>query len=351
MSSLPEMRGRVWAALGPDRLLDALGPLVRAHGRSRSIALLSGDAHEVERVASVLGDRPATLLVLENPEQASVRERLGSLFLSRNRGPDVIVGWLRMSACDLAVYAQRAAALLQRTAVSDRTPLVLLGPREQRYSELLDEIEATLSDFPTVQSLRWSAERIRREPLARALRVGAGAVLYAGHGNASGWFAYRGVSARTLAADGAWSHTETSALMFSLSCSAARTAPQPMGDPATRVSFADALVANGIAGAVLASISDPLHADNRVLAHALVRALGSDHRGLDEILWSVRSESAPIAGYTVIGDPALRAVAAPDAGALGARVFAPHPRHLMCTPLAAKLYHRQKGNAVFAHTP
>ena len=54
-------------------------------------------------------------------------------------------------------------------------------------------------------------------------------------------------------------------------------------------------------------------------------------------LGSVRSAAAPISGYAVIGDPALRAVAARDAAALGARVFAPHPNHQLVDQEGARL--------------
>jgi hypothetical protein len=109
-----------------------------------------------------------------------------------------------------------------------------------------------------------------------------------------------------------------------------------MNAPDARISFADALVACGVAGAVLAPVNEPLHADNRLLASALVRALGTGCSGLDEILGCVRSAGAPISGYAVIGDPALRAVAAPDAATLGARVFAPHPDHQLVSQVGTR---------------
>jgi hypothetical protein len=234
----------------------------------------------------------------------------------------VLLGWLRIEALELASYAQRACSLLRRCDEPEQA-LVLLAPRERRYLELLDAIEpaATASGMP---AFRWSAERIRRSVMAVALRLGAAAILYAGHGTSRGWFAYGGVDASLF--DDVWENSETSALLFSLACATGKPsiASVGRGEPGLR-SFADHLVATGVAGAVLAPVGDSLHSNQCILADALVRALGRGERDLGAILDALRSAGASLDGYAVVGDPALAAVAAPGAAKRATKVAATSP--------------------------
>jgi hypothetical protein len=109
--------------------------------------------------------------------------------------------------------------------------------------------------------------------------------------------------------------------MFSLSCGAGQSrAPDDKGH---RLGFAEGVIAYGAAGVVLAPLGDTLHENSRVLARALVQTLTDGRRSLREILDAARSYGASLKGYTVIGDPALRAVSAPGAWRRGERVFAP----------------------------
>ncbi len=323
MWSSPDIETELWAAIGPDSLLEALAPLVDEQRRTRAVALFPGDARDLDKRAAALGHR-ATVLVLEDPAQASIRARYDSPFLTRTGGPDVLLGWLRLDERELARYARRAAALLKRRDAATQ-PVVLLGPRERRYLELLDDLERTGHALPRLKVFRWSAERIRREPVLHALHLGAAAVLYTGHGNRDGWFAYgSGVNIDALAAGEDWPASDTSALMLSMSCRTGAPDIPGIGSGALRrPCFADGIVARGVAGAVLAPRGDPLHADNRILATRLLHALGTGRKGLREILELARSEGASLKNYAVIGDPALMALASPEAVQRGARVFAP----------------------------
>src|SRR5215813_1261805 len=92
-SSLPENEPEVWAAIGPDSLLEALGPLAAEHGRRGATVLLSDTACDIETFAASLGTSRATLLVVEDPNQASSRWRYDEPFLKTAGGGDVLLGW------------------------------------------------------------------------------------------------------------------------------------------------------------------------------------------------------------------------------------------------------------------
>jgi hypothetical protein len=310
---LPDREPLAWAAVGPGQLVGALEPLRRAHGPQRAAALVAAEPRELERLAAGLGPGPAVLLVAEDPAGPSLRQRYPSPFLATDDGRDVLLGWLRLERPALAAYAQRAAELAQRPSGGAQAVL-LLGPLERRYQELLDALECSCGAAPGLHALRWSAERIRRPTLVQALRLGAAAALYSGHGSAAGWHAYGGLRAADFAAESTWSGQQASALMFSLACDTGRSS-----------GFADQLVAHGIAGAVVAPHGASLHEDNRRLAAALVGALAGGRRRLCELLESARAAGAALDGYVVIGDPGLRAAQAPGAGQRGAGVFAPAP--------------------------
>jgi hypothetical protein len=316
------MEAAQWMAVGPRWSLEVLVPLWNEHRRRGAAVLLPGDVHDVERVASKLESDHATLLVIEDPTRPSARVAYDSPFLQRADGSKVLLGFLRLDARDLATYARRAAAILARRSEPEQT-VVLLGPREPRYLALLDELERTAESSHELKAFRWSAERIRRAPLIAALKLGAAAVLYTGHGNADGWSARGGLSAHALAGADDRLADQVSALLFSLSCHTGRPAAATVAGPFATQAFADRMIASGAAGAVFAPHDDPLHVDNRVLANALVRAIGNGRRRLRDILDAVRREEAPLRGYNVIGDPGLCAVAAPGAARQAASVFAP----------------------------
>jgi len=329
MPCSPEAASRAaprWSVAGPAGLVDALAPLGDEWRRRGAIVqvhrLASGEDLRdlLDRLlgehaeASDAGSECPLLMVLEEPTLPSLRARVAST--PRGSASTALPGWLRMNATALAAYAARAVAILQR-GCEGPAPLVLLGPREARYQAALDEVEACAAKAAgNLKLLRWSAERIRKPPLLNALRLGAAAALYMGHGNRHGWLAYGGLSSDDfLVQTEPWTPDETTSLFFALSCGGAG----PEG-------IADALVAGGVAGAVLAPIGDPPHADNKRLAQALVEALAHGHRTLPSLLEVVRAPMAiDGAGYIVIGDPGLGALAAPGALARGLGVFAPAP--------------------------
>ncbi|CAN5671731.1 hypothetical protein BH11PSE13_BH11PSE13_35520 [soil metagenome] len=333
MSCLPDDGRPFWAVVGPERLLEAVTPLIQARGRDADVIAVPAEHVEpnghieysdIARIASGLGPSLVTVLVLEDPACDSIRSRFASPFFERADGPDALLGWLRLDVPELTSYARRAVELIARGQHETVQTVVLLGPRERRFLELHDELELAVSTMPAVQTFRWSAERIRREPLVRALSLGAAALMYTGHGSAHGWLAYGGLNAEALSGGFDGSADQASALLFSLSCRTGQTsAALSESHPRARPAFADGVIARGVAGTVLAPFEETLHQDNRLLAKQLLRAIGSGHASLFDILDAARSDGAHLAGYTVVGDPALRALAAHGARLRGEQVFAP----------------------------
>jgi hypothetical protein len=315
MPSSHEAAGRSWVALGPRAWLELLRPLADEHARHGKVQLIAGEPSPdlIARVARTHAAECATFLVLEDPAQPSLRTQYVAPWL---HGTNILLGWLRLAVRELESYAHRAAALLRR--IQPEPSLILLGPREQRYRVLLDQLEHEAQAAANLTAFRWSAERIRRAPLIAALRCGPGATLYTGHGSAAGWFAYAGLRPQTFFGDEAWSSAESSALLFSLSCHTGQPAA-----PLQSHAFADALVAGGVAGCVVAPWSDSLHTDNCGLARGLIHALGRGSQSLHDILVGAASTGAALHDYAVIGDPGMLALASPHAAYRARRVFAP----------------------------
>ena len=333
---------RKWVAIGPAPLLGMLAPLADEHRRFGSAELVEVSSSGLARYVQRVSEPGTTVVIVESPFEPSVRGRFKSPFARSSNGSGVFVSWLRLEAERLGAYANRAAALLNRSGDQPRT-VVLLAGREQRYLQLLGELEgianhsAQLPQTRRLPLFRWSGERIRRTPLTGALKLGAAAILFRGHGTARGWFAYGGMSAKTLAGKDAWSADQASSVMFSLSCSTGSAEPvagraEPASGPADgapELGFADAVVAAGAAGAVVAPVGDPLHANNRVLARALMHAMCGGSVCVREVLERAFLLRAPLDGFAVIGDPELPVHSAAGAAERGKAVFAPAAGELL----------------------
>jgi hypothetical protein len=317
----PKQWPHVWVALGPERLLNVLLPLWVEHGHAGEAVMMAGNADDLVRAQQAIGNRLGEILIVEDPDQPSARPCLPSPFLTGIDGTDSAIGWLHMHEIELENYVRRAICLMKRQRHGSQ-PVVLLGPREQRYLTLLDELEESARLTPHVTTLRWSAERIRPTAMLAAVRLGAAAVLFAGHGSRDGWFAYGGIVGQNFLHNGTWSPEQMNGWMFSLSCQTGNV-PWPATGSKNRHGFADAVVSHGVACAVLAPIFDTLHKNNRVLSQSLVKAMANNAGCLGDILRTAKLAGASLEGYTVIGDPGLQAVSAPDALTKGSKVFAP----------------------------
>ncbi len=287
-----------WIAIGPAASLQRLAPLAAAHAaRGRRVRRIAAEGALAIRDALVqasarLAPQGVGLLVVEPLDEPSIRTGWPCPVVPCLGAP---AGFLRLDPPALATYAERAAALLARPC-GGATPFALLGPREPRYLMQLDALAQGMR-APTpagLMPLLWTAERLRKPALLNALRQGAACALYAGHGLREGWLAYGGLSVNDLHKERPWKPDESTAFLASLACRSGA----PDG-------FADVAVAQGLAGAALAPMHDPLHADNRRLAEALTHALSEGPAALGVLIRRLAAEPLPIDGYVLIGDPGL----------------------------------------------
>ena len=270
-----------------------------------------GDVRQIEgivdaaTIAAALTERPKTLLLLEPPEGETLRCHFPGPIVG-----ETCLGWLKLGPSALASYAESAAALLDRQR-DEPSLLVLLGPREARYCELIDLIEANVA-LPLV---RWSAERIRAPTMLRGLRAGPAAALFVGHGVGEGWMAYGGVTAADFQPKGLGEGQEPVAVIFSLAC-----------NTGVAGGFGDKMAASGAAGAIVAPIGMTLHASTRQLAPAIARSLTSTGgQSVDAALRRTIAAGGGLDGYVVIGDPGIPIRSASAAAVRCGAIFAPAP--------------------------
>jgi hypothetical protein len=312
MPCLHSQKPKLWVGLGPDQALQMLLPLWEEHQRHGEAVLLSRSTYDLADLQEWLGNRDANIFIVSEKNSALQNETPCVVDVGDACG---VIGRLNADLSDIASYANRAAKLLQRRTAHPQ-PVALLGGIETRYLTLLDSLVDSLGDSEhntfDISTVNWSAARIRKPPLMRALRAGLAATLFTGHGTPQGWLAYGGISCPALLNGTPWTADETIGLLFSLSCKTGQD------------SFARELVTNSIAGAVLAPTSDVLHDSSRHLAHAIVKALAAGAGTLADVL-RVASQTSNLQGYAVFGDPALPPAASADAWTKSQKVFAPAP--------------------------
>jgi hypothetical protein len=312
MPCLHSQKPKLWVGHGSDQALQMLLPLWEEHQRHGEAVLLSRSTYDLAHLQEWLGDRDANIFIVSEKNKTLHYQ---TPCLVDAGGACSVIGRLNADLPDIASYANRAAKLLQRRTAHPQ-PVALLGGIETRYLTLLDSLVDSLGDSENNSSnisiFNWSAARIRKPPLMRALRAGLAATLFTGHGTPQGWLAYGGINCPALLNATPWTTNETMGLLFSLSCKTGQD------------SFARELVTNGIAGAVLAPTSDVLHHSSRHLAHAIVKALAAGAGTLADVLRIV-SQTSNLQGYAIFGDPALPPAASAEASTKSQKVFAPAP--------------------------
>jgi hypothetical protein len=277
--------------------LDALEPLLHVYARSGPVVLAEGAglgelAEEVDAIL-VVGDG-----------RRSPRTALPGPFVIAAGGRRIPVGWVpdRGSAA-VRQFAESAARVHERAR--DGAPersVAVLAQRTRRYRDLAGRIERLLAGSGgTVRPLRWTADELGREELGRGLGYGLSAAVYVGHGRPVGWVGYRGTRAHHLA-DG----DEPTSAVLSLTCLTASR--RRVG-----LSFAEALVLQGAAGAAFGAVCSTDHRWNARWALRLTHALAAGCRTVGELVISAEQDDPAVAGYRIVGDPAAPLVDAPGA--------------------------------------
>jgi hypothetical protein len=279
--------------------------LIDAHRRHRPVRLVA------EAEGPALNDAAAVLVV--GGAATSPGGALPGVFVRAPDGACVAAGWLPDAGKQLADYALRAAAAVERNGSG---PAAVLGELDPRALALADRVQAMLGDAMPV--FNWTAQRVAREELLRALGCGPGVALYVGHALAGGWLGYGGFGRADLANV---PKGRPIGALLSISCS---VASRPRHGP----SFCEEAVLGGVCIAALGARGKTLHKDNVELALALAQTLASN--GVTTLADLLRA--APVRllrRYRIIGDPLV-----PLSGAAGSeddarQIFAPAPDDLL----------------------
>lgn len=241
--------------------LTHLEPLLQAHRRRRPVRVAPA-SDDID--GALLQEAAAVLRV--GGAGATPGRALSGCFLTRPDGTKTPVGWLPEADLRLAVYARAAAEVQDRRPGRRRAgPFLLLGEFDGRALDTVSRMQERLPREVAVH--RWTAERLPRHALIDALRGGAAAAIYLGHGLAGGWAGYGGFGA----ASAAEAAGDPLGAVLSLSCSTAAR-------PRKGFSFCEELALTGLCAAAFGAVSRTLHQLNVALALDLASALAEDPR-------------------------------------------------------------------------
>ena len=311
-----------WVLAAPPERIRTLRPLINAHEREHPVTIVElpgGTLPEATfwRMALVGADG----LLIVGDRRRSPRTVLPGPFLADAAGRLVPAGWLPNTSEEvLTRFARAAARVLRRTKAHPRT-LALLGQRQDRYVHLAERMMVNLrQQNPSPISIyRWTADRITRDDLARALRCGLGAAVYFGHGRPSGWAGYHGLRAHHLAGQ----RGEPLSALISVTCwTASRWG--------VGLSFSELAVLEGVAMAAFGAVAPTAHVQNTRWMLGLAKALREGHVQLGQVLLRAAPrneyERSP---YRILGDPLAPLIGMPNATERADRVWAPAPDDLV----------------------
>lgn len=287
--------------LGTRRALAALAPLRDAYTRTATVicVALAAALPPPTDLAHLAADADAVLLV--GPRRRSPRTVLPGPALTAPGGRRVPAAWLPdVGTGPLSRFAVTAARIHARPPAPAGPTVALLAQRSRRYRDLSARIERLLTDG-AVTRVRWTADEVVRDDLARGLACGPACALYVGHGRPVGWVGYRGVRAHHL--DGM---AEPPAVVLSLTCLTASR--RRVG-----LSFAEALPLQGSAAAVLAATSPTRHLWNARWALRVTGALAAGAASVGEVVATTQPLGDAARSYRLIGDPLAPLADAPGA--------------------------------------
>ena len=301
----------------PDALR-RLEPLRAAHASLRPVRVFESAVVDARLGPWNEALESAAGLLLVGDRRRSPRHALPGIFARAPSGRRVPIGWLPEVPERLGAYAEAAASVVRRRAAGRvGGPLALLGQWDERVLRLISDLEQRLGTQGGVWELfRWSAERITRMEMLKALGTGPAAALYFGHGRPVGWAGYHGVRAEHLDANGG----VPLGAVLSITCHTANRLR-------VSLSFAEELVLRGVAAAAVGATSRTVHLENGLLMVKLTGALRESNPGTlaDLLLAADLTEAEATQTYRIIGDPLAPLVADALASERARAVFAPAP--------------------------
>lgn len=285
---MPVLRLALGAAREASDVLADLAPLRTAWVRSGWRVVVSTGWDPGDPVAG--SDADAVLAI--GPRSRSPRRMLPGPVL--DTGDRVVpIGWLPDTGPDgVRRFAAAAAAVHGRAAVGQAAgrSLAVLGQRHPRYDDLAGRIARLAGEQPGLAVTRLTAYEVHRDDLAATLAAGPAVAVYVGHGRPSGWSGYAGVRAEHLVGS-----AQPVAAVLSLTCHVASR--HRVG-----LSFAEALVVQGVTASALAAIGPTLHTANARWALRLGPEL-SAAATVGDLVAAIAPHDPGAASYRLIGDP------------------------------------------------
>ncbi len=300
----------------PGRYDEALAPLIAAHERTRAVRIVTLPDHRPptgESWRRWLEGSAGALLV--GDRRYAPRSALPGPFIPDRVGRLVPVGWLPdVGQSRLVAFASSAARVVGRRGPVG--PVVVMGQWEPRYLALATRLVRNLDQLAAPPSVfHWTADRITRDDLARALGAGPGMGVYFGHGRPRGWAGYHGLRAHHLLE----TPGEPLGALLSMTC---RTASRWN----TGLSFSESVVLGGAAAAAVGAVAPVRHLLNMRWMLGLVAALEAGEAEVGPALLRAAPPSdLHGSGYRIIGDPLAPLIGDPMAERRARAVWAPAP--------------------------
>lgn len=146
----------------------------------------------------------------------------------------------------------RSSGIYEQRLGSSLSPVLFLGQSDDRSQRVSERSQRCLNKATlAIENRVWTADRISLEQFRQGLQCGSGLAFYYGHGRASGWAAYHGLRICHLEL----SPPEPLGCLVAATCHRANRAGK-------RLSFAEHLVAEGIAGVLFAATEKSVHLEN-----------------------------------------------------------------------------------------
>lgn len=304
-----------WVLVAPATVLPRLEVLRARHALARPVVVHARSTiPRVHEWADLLPAGAAGVLVVGD-RRHSPRTAVPGLFVASSDGAAVPIGWLPLGSPGVDSFVAAATSVLGRT---HEGPVAVLGQRSARYQRLGERLVHHLGSRPSV---RWGAERLTREDVCAALRVGLGPAVYLGHGRPTGWAGYRGLRAEHLRPVEERDAHPLGCLVSVTCWTASRWR--------TGASFSEQVVLQGSAASALGAIRPVEHlASTRVVVAlaSTIRAGAGDVASLLRGAFLAEGRPVPEArDVRLVGDPLAGLGAEPGAARRAAGVFAPPP--------------------------
>jgi Peptidase family C25 len=312
-----------WTLIAPETAISQLTPLIDIHHQVGSVRIIPANPGAI--IPKTAWQDAANILWVDSARH-SPRTGVSGCFLRGLNGHKIPIGWLPNCPERLSTYAQAATAIWQRhLSGAPQGPIALLGSREDRSLNLLDQLEILCKSTAStaLKTHRWSAERITRGDLLDALGLGLGAALYVGHGFSHGWHGYAGLSHAHL---DQWQGDPLSVL-FCITCHNASR-------HRVAFSFAEELVLSGRCGTVLAATGPTQHRQNQQLAMHLCQIMqppitAEPPLSASACIKKLGTKRLKMQRYRIIGDPSLPLTGSFASAQRAAEIWAPD----LATPL------------------